>query len=84
MTVDELPEHLNTHWPALREQLLAGTYQPSPVRWHAIPKSGGEVRELGSPTVVDRFIQQAILRCSGLASTRPSRRTTRSCKRSGT
>jgi group II intron reverse transcriptase/maturase len=65
MTVDELPEHLRTHWPALREQLLAGTYQPSPVRRHAIPKSGGGVRELGIPTVVDRFIQQAILQVLG-------------------
>ncbi len=65
MTVDELPEHLKTHWPALREQLLAGTYQPSVVRRHAIPKSGGGERELGIPTVVDRFIQQAILQVLG-------------------
>ena len=65
MTVDELPEHLKTHWPALREQLLTGTYQPSPVRRHGIPKSGGGVRELGIPTVVDRFIQQAILQVLG-------------------
>jgi group II intron reverse transcriptase/maturase len=65
MTVDELPEHLKTHWPALREQLLSGTYQPSAVRRHAIPKSSGGVRELGIPTVVDRFIQQAILQVLG-------------------
>jgi group II intron reverse transcriptase/maturase len=65
MTVDELPEHLKTHWPALREQLLTGTYQPSAVRRHAIPKSGGGVRELGIPTAVDRFIQQAILQVLG-------------------
>jgi RNA-directed DNA polymerase len=65
MTVDELPDYLRTHWPVLREQLLAGTYQPSPVRRHAIPKSGGGVRELGIPTVVDRFIQQAILQVLG-------------------
>ena len=65
MTVDELPDHLRTHWPALREQLLAGTYQPSMVRRHVIPKSGGGVRELGIPTVVDRFIQQAILQVLG-------------------
>jgi RNA-directed DNA polymerase len=65
MTVDELPEYLRTHWPELREQLLAGTYQPSPVRRHAIPKSGGGVRELGIPTVVDRFVQQAILQVLG-------------------
>ncbi len=65
MTVDELPEYLRTHWPEIREQLLAGTYQPSPVRRHAIPKSGGGVRELGIPTVVDRFVQQAILQVLG-------------------
>jgi RNA-directed DNA polymerase len=39
MTVEELPNHLRVHWPRLREQLLAGTYQPQPVRRHAIPKS---------------------------------------------
>ena len=65
MTVDELPEHLKTHWPKLREKLLAGTYQPSAVRRHAIPKTGGGIRELGIPTVVDRFIQQAILQVLG-------------------
>ncbi len=61
MTVDELPDHLRAHWAELRERLLAGTYQPSPVRRKQIPKSGGGVRELGIPTVVDRFIQQALL-----------------------
>ena len=45
----------------LREQLLTGRYQPSAVRRHAIPKSGGGGRVLGIPTVVDRFLQQAIL-----------------------
>lgn len=65
MTVDELPEYLRTHWPEIREQLFAGTYQPSPVRRHAIPKDGGGVRELGIPTVVDRFVQQAILQVLG-------------------
>jgi group II intron reverse transcriptase/maturase len=65
MTVDELPAHLKTHWRALREQLVAGTYQPSPVRRHTIPKPGGGERQLGIPTVVDRFIQQAILQVLG-------------------
>jgi hypothetical protein len=32
MTVEELPEHLRVHWPRLREELLAGRYQPQPVR----------------------------------------------------
>jgi retron-type reverse transcriptase len=61
MTVDELPEYLAEHWEEIREQLLAGTYQPRPVKRQEIPKSGGGVRELGIPTALDRFVQQAIL-----------------------
>ena len=61
MTADELPEHLAEHWEEIREQLLAGIYQPKPVKRQEIPKSGGGVRELGIPTVLDRFVQQAIL-----------------------
>jgi len=61
MTVDELSAYLREHWQAVREQLLAGTYQPRPVKRQLIPKSGGGMRELGIPTVLDRFIQQAML-----------------------
>ncbi len=61
MTVDELPTWLVTGWSAVREQLLAGTYRPKPVREQEIPKSGGGVRKLGIPTVLDRLIQQCIL-----------------------
>jgi group II intron reverse transcriptase/maturase len=61
MTVDELSDHLVDHWIEIREQLLAGTYQPKPVKRQEIPKSGGGVRELGIPTVLDRFVQQLIL-----------------------
>lgn len=61
MTVDELAPWLVTGWVAVREQLLAGTYQPKPVKEQEIPKSGGGVRKLGIPTVLDRLIQQAIL-----------------------
>ena len=61
MTVEELPGYLRVHWPRLREDLLAGRYQPQPVRRVAIPKGGGGERELGIPTVLDRFIQQALL-----------------------
>jgi group II intron reverse transcriptase/maturase len=61
MSVEQLPDYLREHWVELREQLLAGRYRPSAVRRHLIPKSGGGVRELGIPTVLDRFIQQALL-----------------------
>jgi group II intron reverse transcriptase/maturase len=61
MGVGELSAHLKEHWPVIREQLLAGTYQPQPVKRQEIPKSGGGMRELGIPTVLDRFIQQALL-----------------------
>jgi RNA-directed DNA polymerase len=61
MTVEELAPYLVEHWEAIREQLLAGTYQPQPVRRHDIPKPGGGTRTLGIPTVQDRFIQQCLL-----------------------
>ena len=61
MTVDELVPYLREHWPRIRETLLAGTYQPSAVRRHQVPKPDGRVRTLGIPTVLDRFIQQAVL-----------------------
>jgi RNA-directed DNA polymerase len=61
MTVEELPEHLRAHWGAIRQQLLEGSYQPEMVRRVEIPKSGGGVRLLGIPTVLDRFIQQLVL-----------------------
>ena len=60
MTVAELPGHLRQHWPAIREQLLSGTYRPQPVRRVYIPKPNGGRRKLGIPTVLDRFVQQAV------------------------
>jgi RNA-directed DNA polymerase len=62
MTIDDLSAYLKEHWPVIREQLLSGTYKPKPVRRAEIPKpDGGGVRKLGIPTVLDRFVQQAVM-----------------------
>ena len=61
MTVDQLDDYLRQHWPAIREQLLSGTYKPKPVKRVEIPKPDGGVRKLGIPTVRCRFIQQAVM-----------------------
>src|SRR6476620_1507289 len=50
MTVDQLGDYLKQHWPAIREQLLNGTYEPKPVRRVEIPKPEGGMRKLGIPT----------------------------------
>ena len=61
MTVHELPEFLKQQWPAIREPLLSGTYRPEPVKRVEIPKPDGGIRKLSIPTVLDRFIQQAVM-----------------------
>jgi group II intron reverse transcriptase/maturase len=61
MTVDGLPDFLRKNWERIRAMLLDGSYRPTAVKRQEIPKSGGGVRQLGIPTVLDRFIQQAIL-----------------------
>jgi RNA-directed DNA polymerase len=61
MTVGGITGYLKQHWPAIREQLLNGTYEPRPVRRVEIPKPDGGVRNLGIPTVLDRLIQQAVM-----------------------
>jgi RNA-directed DNA polymerase len=60
ITIEDFPDYLRKHWHRIREELLAGTYQPLPVRRVEIPKSTGGFRPLGIPIVLDRLIQQAI------------------------
>ena len=60
MTTEELPQYLKANWPKIKEELLESTYTPMPVKRVEIPKPNGETRKLGIPTVLDRFIQQAL------------------------
>src|SRR3974377_1620082 len=61
MTIDDAKDYLREHWPSIRSQLLAGTYQPQPVKRVEIPKPDGGGKKLGVPCVGDRLIQQALL-----------------------
>ena len=61
MTTGAITDYLKQHWPAIRARLLNGTYEPKPVRRVEIAKPDGGVRKLGIPSVLDRFIQQAVL-----------------------
>lgn len=61
VTVAKLQAYLKTYWETVKTELLAGTYRPEPVKRVEIPKPGGGVRLLGIPTVMDRFLQQALL-----------------------
>ena len=61
ITIDDFPDHCREHWPEIKQQLLDGTYMPSPARRKSIDKPDGGQRHLGIPNVMDRVIQQAVL-----------------------
>jgi len=61
VTLDEFFQTFRDQWPIVRQQLLDGTYEPSPARRKSIPKPDGSERHLGIPNVQERLIQQAIL-----------------------
>jgi RNA-directed DNA polymerase len=61
VTLDEFFQTFRCQWPIVRQQLLDGTYKPSPARRKSIPKPDGSERHLGIPNVQERVIQQAIL-----------------------
>jgi group II intron reverse transcriptase/maturase len=61
MTTGQLREHGRKHWDSIRNRLLAGKYTPSPVKRVEIPKPNGGTRQLGIPTVMDRWVQQMLL-----------------------
>ncbi len=55
--LDEFSRSFRDPWPTVRQQLLDGTYEPSPARRKAIPKPDGSQRDLGIPHVQERLIQ---------------------------
>ncbi|WP_241693440.1 hypothetical protein [Endozoicomonas acroporae] len=83
VTIQAYPDFAKQHWPSVRQALLDGTYQPSPVRRHVIEKPDGGERLLGIPTVIDRVIQQAIVQVLTLSLIRVSLQTASATDRDG-
>lgn len=65
MTIEAFPAFIEGQGERIREALRAGTYRPAAVRRVFIAKPDGSQRPLGIPTVLDRWIQQAITQVIG-------------------
>ena len=62
MSVKELKPYLDKNRDELTELIRKGEYYPQPIRGKEIPKGNKKKRQLGIPTVVDRMLQQAVVR----------------------
>ena len=60
MSVDELPKFIEEHGEEITERIRMRKYKPLPVRRVQIPKPDGSKRNLGIPSVKDRWLQQAV------------------------
>ena len=60
MRVNELPKFIEEHGEEITERIRKRKYRPLPVRRVQIPKPDGSKRNLGIPSVKDRWLQQAI------------------------
>ncbi|MEG0402936.1 group II intron reverse transcriptase/maturase [Anaerorhabdus sp.] len=61
METKDLKDYLGEHTEEIKEEIRLKKYKPSPVKRVEIPKPDGGTRNLGIPTVMDRFVQQAIV-----------------------
>jgi group II intron reverse transcriptase/maturase len=60
MNVTELLSYLESNRDKIATSILNHTYVSKPIKGVEIPKSNGKTRLLGVPTVVDRWLQQAV------------------------
>lgn len=61
ITKSMLEGNLHEELATIRDELLAGSYQPLPARRVYIPKANGKLRPLGIPSLRDRIVQRAML-----------------------
>ena len=65
VSIEDFPDLFRAAWPRLRERLASGSYEPAPTLRVEIEKPDGGKRLLGIPTVLDRVIQQSMVRVLG-------------------